>query len=313
MNRHLRKIFFYCLGRFFYLVGLYDKATFYYSKAIRFRFFFIDIQDRYKKSITRGSANKSFLLKGGIGDILQHLPFMLENKSLRYIVVTHFSEAKYFLENLGIKNYELHFFKSASEASLIIKNLQKSNFFFHCPRDIFFEKNPFQNIKSLSNISSSPSIGLHVSASKVGLDKILPEILVNNILDEVATLEYKLMIFCTKYEQKKMFSRNMKRKNIEFVNDDDIIKNLSRVCECDFFIGSDSVFKTMSSMLRKPTLVVLPIRKINTFRDRMFLNPYIESGIISVYTLDGLGSDHIRAAMTFIFGKLHDAVKKGRI
>ena len=107
MNRHLRKIFFYCLGRFFYLVGLYDKATFYYSKAIRFRFFFIDIQDRYKKSITRGSANKSFLLKGGIGDILQHLPFMLENKSLRYIVVTHFSEAKYFLENLEQILYEV--------------------------------------------------------------------------------------------------------------------------------------------------------------------------------------------------------------
>jgi len=313
MNRHLRKFFFYFLGRFFYAVGLYDKSTFYYSRAIRFGFFFIDIQDRYKKSIARGFGNNSYLINGGVGDILQHLPFMLENKSLRYIVVTHFFEAKCFLENLGIKNYELHFFKSASEASLIIKNLQKSNFCFHCPREIFFDKNPFQKIKSLSNISSRPTIGLHVSASKVGLDKILPEILVKNILDQVATLEYKLLIFCTKYEQKKMFSKNIKRKNIEFVNDDDIIKNLSRVCECDFFIGSDSVFKTMSSMLRIPTLVVLPIKKINTFRDRMFLYPYIKSRIMSVYTLDGLRSEHIRVAMTFILGNLHDALKKGRI
>jgi hypothetical protein len=110
-----------------------------------------------------------------------------------------------------------------------------------------------------------------------------------------------------------MFSKNIKRKNIEFVNDNDIIKNLSRVCECDFFIGSDSVFKTMSSMLRKPTLVVLPIKKINTFRDRMFLYPYIKSRIMSVYTLDGLGAEHIRVAMTFILGNLHDALKKGRI
>lgn len=303
MNRHFIKVFFYCLGRFFYLVGSYDKASFYYSKAIRFRFFFIDIQDRYKKSIARSSGNNSFLLKGGIGDILQHLPFMLQNKSLRYIVVSHFNGVKSFLENLGIMNHQIHIFKSPSEANLIIKNLQKKDFLFHCPRTIFFDKNPFLNKKSLKSVSPVTTIGLHVSASNIGLDKVLPITLVSNIVDEVLRRGYRLMIFCTKNEQKKMFLAGIKSKKIEFVCNDEIIKSLSRVCECDFFIGSDSVFKTMSSMIKIPTLVILPKNKINSFRDRMFLDPYIKSKVMLVYILNGLTKIQISAAVDFIFFK----------
>jgi hypothetical protein len=310
MNRHLRKLFFYCLGRFFFAVGLYDKATFHYSKAIKFRFFFADIQDRYKKSIARGSKNNSFLLKGGIGDILQHLPFMLENKSFRYIVVSHFYGVNVLLKNLGIVNYETYIFNSPSEANLIIKNLHKKYSLFHCPRAIFFDKNPFQARESFRSIPAEIIIGLHVSASNLGLDKVLPNTLVNKIVDEILRREYRLMIFCTKNEQKKMFSNAIKQKRIEFVCNNEIIRSLSRVCECDFFIGSDSVFKTMSSMIKIPTLVILPIKKINTFRDRMFLDPYVKSKIMSVYTLDGKGKEQIGAAINFIFRKFITAFLK---
>lgn len=312
MNRHIKQFFFYILGRFFYTFRFFDKATFYYSRAIRFRFFFIDIQDRYKKSIEKNTQNNSYLINGGIGDILQYLPFVIKNKSLKYIVVSHFTEAKAFFNSLGIETFEHYFFKSPLEANLIIKKLQKRENFYHCPRAIFFDKNPFKLKKLFTRKSrKTTKIGLHVGASKLGLDKILPSALVKKIIDGILKRGFELIFFCTKEEFLSLPPMLKKSKKIEFVCHNDIIKNLSRVRECDFLIGSDSAFKTMSSMLKIPTLVILPINKINSFRDRTFLGPYIKRKIMTVYTLEGLGEKQINTAVDFVFDNLDTSLKKG--
>ena len=72
-----------------------------------------------------------------------------------------------------------------------------------------------------------------------------------------------------------------------FANDKDITKNLSLVQFCDLLIGSESVFKTMSSMSKIKTLVIHEDNN-NRFRDRVFTNPYIQTGVMNVYKYKNL-------------------------
>ena len=52
-------------------------------------------------------------------------------------------------------------------------------------------------------------------------------------------------------------------------------------------IGAESVFKTMSSMSKIPTLVYYEDNN-NRFRDRVFIYPYIKAGVMTVYKYQNL-------------------------
>lgn len=80
------------------------------------------------------------------------------------------------------------------------------------------------------------------------------------------------------------------QKRIIFANDKDITKNLSLVQFCDLFIGGESVFKTMSSMSKIKTLVIHEDNN-NRFRDRVFTNPYIQTGVMYVYKYKNLDKE----------------------
>jgi pantoate kinase len=80
------------------------------------------------------------------------------------------------------------------------------------------------------------------------------------------------------------------RKELFFATDKDITKNLSLVQFCDLLIGSESVFKTMSSMSKIKTLVIHADDN-NRFRDRVFTNPYIQAGVMNVYKYKNLDNE----------------------
>ena len=102
MNRHIKKYYFYFLARFFDLLGKPDKSFASFAKVIRYRTFFWDVQKRYIAAYQKSSKKSYLEIHGGVGDFLQHLPFLLKHKSAKYIVATHFLAAKAFFENLGI-------------------------------------------------------------------------------------------------------------------------------------------------------------------------------------------------------------------
>lgn len=283
-------------------------ALSFFSKSIRYRFFFLDIQKMFIKSFEKTDKNSFLLVKGGVGDFLQYLPFMLKNKSLHYLVITHFTAANSFFNYLGIKVSETHFFSMPNEGSSINKLLEKRKNTYHCPRSIFFSKNPFELVDPIYNTKGKNLIvGIHVGASKIGVDKTLPEIFTEKLTHQLIADGFDVIFFCTKEERKLLPIKVDKR--ISFAMSKNIVKNLSRVKECDYFIGSDSAFKTMSSMLRIPTLVIMPIKKLNSFRDRMFLDPYVKEGIISVYTLGIINSYNINKALSFVRNKLNEVFK----
>jgi ADP-heptose:LPS heptosyltransferase len=303
VNRHFKKYIFYLLGRLFEFLGKHKNALSYYSKVIRYRFFFLDTQQRFIEIFKKTNQDSFLVLRGGAGDFLQYLPFMLKNKSLHYIVVTHFPAAKIFFKFLGINISKFYFFASDRERVVINRDLDERENIYHCPRAIFFSKNPFKKYFANNNkTGKSLVVGIHTGASQIGLDKVLPGKFVKKLINKLIVNGYEVIYFCTRDERKSLTIKQHKK--ISFASDLNIIKNLAKVNQCDFFIGSDSAFKTMSSMLRIPTLVILPINKINSFRDRMFLDPYTSEGTMAVYTFRNVNDFYINDALSFVENRL---------
>ena len=293
MNRHFKKYYFYFLARLFDFLGEHDKSFASYAKVIRFRTFFWDVQDRYIASYQKSSKNAYLEIHGGIGDFLQHLPFILKNKSARYIVVTHFKDAQLFFKVLGIKIQKYYFYATKEEYREIQKHLRQEGMSHICPRSLFFQKSPFKINDRLKN-NPQKLIGIHMGASAIGSTKAIPANFILKLTTCLLQKRYKIILFGTKEELSTI--KIPSHKNIMKASYKDVIKNLTLVESCDFLVGSDSAFKTMSAMLKIPTMV-LHHNSPNNFRDRVFIQPYIRLGIMHVYRYTNFNRDEMKTAL----------------
>ena len=283
MNRHIKKYYFYSLARFFCLFGFYDRSLPYYSKVIQFRTFFFDVQKQYMYAYEKSSKAYNLEIHGGIGDFLQHLPFMLKHPKEDYVVVTHFSKANAFFKALNINVNKIYFYENGDQHRAIKNKLRKNSYSLLCPRELFFENDPFRQLTP-SLLKRKPVIGFHKSTSnQTGgqLDNKFALKLIRTLLDQKMTV----VLFGTQSELKTLHL--VSHPNLIFASNKNIISNLAVVKYCDLLIGAESAFKTMSSMLGIPTLVYHADNN-NHFRDRVFINPYIKAGVMTVYKYQAL-------------------------
>jgi hypothetical protein len=276
--------------------GQYDKSFANYAKVIRYRTFFWDVQSRYVAAYQKSSKDFSIEIHGGIGDFLQHLPFILNNKSAHYIVATHFKGAPSFFKSLNIKVDQYYFYSNKEEYRAIRNLIRKHGHTYVCPRTLFFKASPFGNPVT-SKHTKRKTIGIHAGASSLGSHKAIPGGFTNELLAYLNRENYKIILFGTTKELSQM--QTFKNKDIVFASDKNIIKNLALVNDCDLLIGSDSVFKTMASMLKKPTIVLHQNIK-NNFRDRVFITPYINEQLMYVYKYTNFNKTDMKSALQFI-------------
>ncbi len=296
MNRHFKKYYFYFLARCFDLLGQSDRSFANYAKVIRFRTFLWDVQSRYIAAYQKSSKDFFIEIHGGIGDFLQHLPFILKNKSVRYIVVTHFRSAETFFNFLNIKIDQYYFYSKVEEYRAIRDLLKKNKHAYICPRTLFFKTSPFKTLNAVKK-TKTKIVGVQPGASALGSHKAIPVGFIRDLVGYLNQEGYKVILFGTKKELSPL--QKLKHKDIIFASDKNIIKNLSLVTICDLFIGSDSVFKTMASMLKKPTIVLHQHIK-NNFRDRVFIEPYVRSHVMHVYKYKNFNKLEIKSALQFI-------------
>jgi energy-coupling factor transporter ATP-binding protein EcfA2 len=296
MNRHIKKYYFYFLARIFDIFKQYEKSISYYSKVIKYRTFFWDVQKRYAYSFEKGPKNSSLQIQGGIGDFLQHLPFMLKNKSIDYIVATHYLDAKTFFDDLGIKVKKYYFYINLDEYKAVREKLNKLNHSYICPRSLFFANSPFDP-QAHSNIEKLFTVGIHMGASILGSDKALSVNFIRSLIKELIALNYKIILFGT-HEEIRLLNMAA-NKNISTPTNKKIIYSLPLVSHCNLFIGSDSVFKTMASML-KITTIVLHEDIVNNFRDRVFIKPYVDREVMFVYRYKMLEGAEINRAIEYV-------------
>ena len=286
MNRHIKKYYFYFVARLLDLIGLYDQSIAYYSKVIQIRTFFWDVQKRYIAAYQKSSKKCYLEIHGGVGDFLQHLPFILKNKSAKYIVATHFLAAKAFFETLGIYVSKYYFYNTADKYSAIRRELKKLQYSYWCPKKVFFDVLPFKAQKK-PKLKTNIVIGLQIGSSRLTNSPLSVKFALK-LVDALLGMGCSIMLFGTKKEIDQL--KLKPRKELFFATDKDITKNLSLVQCCDLLIGGESVFKTMSSMSKIKTLVIHEDNN-NRFRDRVFTDPYIQRGVMYVYKYKNLDNE----------------------
>lgn len=304
LNRHIKKYYFYFLGLYYSYLNRYDDAIEAYSKVMRYRFFFADVQSKFEQVYKKRMLKSSLLITGGVGDFLQCIEYIVKNPSNDYVVITHFPKAKEFFEAFGIKINQVHVFSNVIEEKLISSNVFNSGLIYKCPRNLFFENNPLNITIKASNENNYPTVGLHMSGSdfaaklRVGLTpKALPHTFIHHLLNYLQNLNLNVIFFATQKEISELgIKENLK---LQIACDKDITKNLSLVARCNAFIGSDSAFKTMSSMLKIPTIILYAKEK-NNFRDRMFINPYIKERIVFPFQYSTLSNKEMDEIIIFI-------------
>ena len=286
MNRHFKKYYFYFVARFLDLIGNYDHSIAYYSNVIQIRTFFWDVQKRYSAAYQKSSKKYYLEIHGGVGDFLQHLPFVLKNKSAKYIVATHFLAAKAFFETLGIQVSQYYFYNNADEHRAIRQELRNLSHSYWCPKQVFFDVMPFK-VEKKPKLKTDIVIGLQIGSSRLTNSPLSIKFALK-LVHALLNMRCSIILFGTKKEIDQL---KLKRsKGLFFATNKDITKNLSLVQFCDLLIGGESVFKTMSSMSGIQTLVIHEDNN-NRFRDRVFTYPYIREGVMHVYKYKDLENE----------------------
>ena len=286
MNRHFKKYYFYFVARFLDLIGNYDHSIAYYSNVIQIRTFFWDVQKRYSAAYQKSSKKYYLEIHGGVGDFLQHLPFVLKNKSAKYIVATHFLAAKAFFESLGIQVSKYYFYNNADEYRSIRQELRKLSHSYWCPKQVFFDVMPFK-VEKKPKLKTDIVIGLQIGSSRLTNSPLSIKFALK-LVHALLNMRCSIILFGTKKEIDQL--KLKASKGLFFATDKDITKNLSLVQFCDLLIGGESVFKTMSSMSGIQTLVIHEDNN-NRFRDRVFTYPYIQEGVMHVYKYKDLENE----------------------
>jgi len=286
MNRHFKKYYFYFVARFLDLIGNYDHSIAYYSNVIQIRTFFWDVQKRYSAAYQKSSKKYYLEIHGGVGDFLQHLPFVLKNKSAKYIVATHFLAAKAFFESLGIQVSKYYFYNNADEYRAIRQELRKLSHSYWCPKQVFFDVMPFK-VEKKPKLKTDIVIGLQIGSSRLTNSPLSIKFALK-LVHALLNMRCSIILFGTKKEIDQL--KLKASKGLFFATDKDITKNLSLVQFCDLLIGGESVFKTMSSMSGIQTLVIHEDNN-NRFRDRVFTYPYIREGVMHVYKYKDLENE----------------------
>lgn len=237
---------------------------------------------------------KKILLNGGIGDFLQFIPYLIspEASNDEVYVSTHQRDVASLFQSLGLSVKQYLYFESIDEQTIVNQKIKAIGDIQEPPRTNYFKTNPFS---AKSNVFSNLNkvIGIHVGGSSYSINiqesldlpaKNIPD----DILKYICSLDYNILIFGSKAETTLLGINDSE--NIKVISEDNVYDSLSYVEQCDAFVGSDSAFKTLSVMLKIPTLVWLGDYQDN-FRDRTFITPYVSAGIMETYRYTNLSDN----------------------
>jgi hypothetical protein len=238
----------------------------------------------------------AFAIKGGIGDFLQCLPFVLEHPGNSYLVASHYDRATQFFQSLGIEISEF------SYGRLVGTSL--------CPRRLFFDDPPFRRQSRIFG-DRRPVVGVHLGGSDYSLSTELrfgfpPKALPGRVLDELVRggPDYNFLVFGSPSELEALDAIVSRR--VRYVREQDVTVSLSRVSECDVLVGSDSAFKTMSAMLRVPTVVWMGDYQ-DLHRDGNFVDPYVAAEVMEVFRYRHFSSAEIARGIEFTLDQIGSA------
>jgi len=133
---------------------------------------------------------------------------------------------------------------------------------------------------------SRPLIGVHLGGSRLSIDEqkkrgLPTKDLPAGILQRLrSTIECNVVLFGTQLEIDTLGV--VEDATLKLACFPEVIDSLALAPHCHAFVGSDSAVKTMTSMLKIPSIVWLG-DYTDPFRDRAFIEPYVRAGVMKVF------------------------------
>jgi len=220
---------------------------------------------------------------GGLGDFIQHTENAIKEEIL--YVCTHQSIRS--AENF-FKPFDLKLKVSKFDSVGSMRQIPGLSFMSPVKRTLFPDTSIFMphiKEKVLDKTIAVHPIGSKFSNefwSKLGQpQKYIPV----NVLEKICKhfSSYNFLLLGPEEETNQY--RHIE--NVSQVIEENIWESFSYLAACECFIGVDSVFKTMSCILNVPTFVLLGNYQDET-RDNMFINPYVDKGLMKVYRFNNL-------------------------
>jgi len=255
------------------------------------------------------------LLAGGLGDIYLKLENALDGES-PLIVVTHYADIwavlKPFESRLNIDSvqyirpdkylqkrsaYNIDVFRQMGVDLVSVRTSQYPKYdLYKNDEDVF--------------LYMRPMLAFHPFGSKLSNEfwdaqgkpkKTLPNDCITYI---VRCLEpyYRIVMFCTDQEWDSLSDRvklhTTYPKNVPFWGREDWIK------QCDVFLGSDSAIKTIAAAAKVPSYVFVGDYE-DSYRDEVFLNPYIKDGVMEIFKYKDFSTKNFDPAIERLIEKVN--------
>lgn len=250
------------------------------------------------------------LAQGGIGDLLQFLPFLIKNKDnnkIRIILASHQAASLQILNHFNINPYAIYNYNSFDELLVLQSKIREYSPIYSCPRSLFFDNIPFPP-PAQEGENLIPIVGIHLWGSQYSQNtatkfntqsKNIP----HDIINILAQLKIKIKIFGSPNELD-YINDTISFRNVELLYKDNIVESLRHVTICNAVIAADSSIKTLSAMLKIPTLVFISNTDDN-FRDENFINPYVQKSNMVTYEYHNLNDrEELNIAKRFAYNFL---------
>ncbi len=225
---------------------------------------------------------------GGIGDFIQHIEHAI-NEHMLYICTHQSSKSvEDFFSPFGLSIKVVEFDSVDS-----LQKIPGLAFMEPVKRTLFPSPELFKDCLHKKEKPKEITIGIHPIGSKFSNkfwassgkpEKYIPV----NMMEELCSRfsEYSFLLFGIK-EETDQYSHISNASQVLHSN---IWESFSYLPICDYFIGVDSAFKTMSAILDIPTFVLVGNYE-DKIRDDFFLNPYVEKGVMSLYKFTNLHTE----------------------
>ena len=201
-------------------------------------------------------------------------------------VFSHYPKAPDIFKPFDVNVYRFEYYREVEELN--------SFFIPGTPlkRNLYWSDNIALPIPPFVKPKDKRVIGIHANGSSLSNNfwsargqpiKDMSENFLLNLLEQIESNvpDAYFYLFCSPNEQSKIISAALKTRisNFLVVAFPDIWKSLSLVQHCDAVIGADSCIKTMSCMLKIPTMILLG-NYVDVFRDENFIDPYVKDQIL---------------------------------
>jgi ADP-heptose:LPS heptosyltransferase len=236
-------------------------------------------------------------VRGGIGDILLSLESAIAEKIVD--VYSHYEQAPDLFAPFGVKVNRFEYFTSVEDLNKI----------FIPGEELERKAYPNFTIPESTLIPHEKVLGIHVEGSSFSNEawskrgqptKNMSRLFLKKLLEQLCEDRYNgvfVYIFCapSRAEEIEELMHMYANHPYLIVAYPYIWDSLSCVGHCDAIIGADSVIKTMGAIQRIPSVVLVGDYP-DPFRDKVFLDPYVNDGhmhVIKYKNVDDVSPDEV--------------------